>query len=160
MIRFHNPEEQRKGAQLVLRSLSHIPAIQNALAQIEREMPLDQISQQLHTSLGRWLDEQQEVSERLKHELHQEREQRQWYEKHLQRLREDPVQNQLEAEREAHTATKQQLQDVESALSRNKQLFTHARSTIQELQDEIAELNRLVASQHLKLQELTGIEPE
>lgn len=160
MIRFHNPEEQRKGAQLVLRSLSHIPAIQTALAQIEREMPLDQVSQQLHTSLGRWLDEQQEVSERLKHELHQEREQHQWYEKHLQRLREDPVQNQLKAEREAHAATTERLQEVESILSRNEQALAHERRTIRQLQDEIAELNRLIARQHLKLQELTGIEPE
>lgn len=160
MIRFHNPEEQRKGAQLVLRSLNHIPAIQTALGEIEHEVPIEQVSAGLSKSLGKWLDEQQEVSERLKHELHQEREQRQWYEKHLQRLQEHPLLKQLEAEREAHAATAQRLQDVESALSRNKQLFTHARSTIQELQDEIAELNRLVASQHLKLQELTGIEPE
>lgn len=160
MIRFHNPEEQRKGAQLVLRSLRGIPAIQNALTQIEREMPLDQVSQQLHTSLEHWLQEQHEKSERLENDLRRERMSLDSYKNLFQELKDNPLLKQLEAEREAHAATKQQLQDVESALSRNKQLFTHARSTIQELQDEIAELNRLVASQHLKLQELTCIEPE
>jgi len=160
MIRFNSPSEQRKGAQIVLHSLEHIPAIREAIAQVEREVPLEQVSASLRISLERWLDEQNETSEQLKRELHQEREQRQWHEKHLQRLKEHPVQNQLKAEREAHASTTQRLQDAESALTRNKQLFAHARSTIQELHDEIAELNRLIARQHLKLQELTGAEPE
>ncbi len=164
MIRFLNPAEQRKGAQTILRSLEHIPAIHEALIQIEREAPLEQISTSLRTSLEKWLEEQSATSERLKLDLHHEQDQRQWYEKHFQRLQEDPLQNQLKAAQEGQTSSAQRLADAESALARSEETLKrerrgHARE-VQHLQAEIAELNRLIAKQHLKLQELTGAEPE
>jgi DNA repair exonuclease SbcCD ATPase subunit len=163
-IRFHNPEEQRKGAQTVLRSLDKIPAIQTALAEIKRGAPLEQVSVRLHASLEIWLQEQQETAQRLENDLRHERTVLGSYKQLFQELKDNPLQKQLQAEIEAHGISTQRLQEAESALSRNEQTLARERrehaAELRQLQAEIAELNRLVAKQHLKLQELTGLEPE
>lgn len=163
-IRFHNPEEQRKGAQLVLRSLSHIPAIQTALREIARELPIEQVSLRLGASLEKWLQEQQAARQRLEDDLRHERMVLDGYKNLFQELKDNPLLKQLEAEREAHAATTRRMQDAESALSRTEETLDRERrdhaAEIHQVQAEIAELNRLIAKQHLKLQELTGAEPE
>lgn len=162
MIFFNAFSEQRKGAQCVLLSLGNIPAIQNALMQIERDVPLEQVSQQLRNSLEHWIQEQRKKGDALENELRHERMDLDGYKNLFEELKKNPLQCQLEAEREAHASTSQRVQDYQSALSQIQEALKREQderaNEVHQLRAELAELNRLVAKQHIKLQELTGID--
>jgi SMC interacting uncharacterized protein involved in chromosome segregation len=164
LIRFTSPSEQRRGAQLVLQYLGDIPAVQTALAQIEGEARLDDVSRALRENLLAWFGELREHARQLEDDLRYEKDMRQRYEEYVERQTKHPLADQLRVEGDAHASTAQKLHESESALSRTEETLDRERRAhaieIHQLQIEIAELNRLVAKQHLKLQELTGIEPE
>ncbi|HRQ25193.1 MAG TPA: hypothetical protein PLF42_17325, partial [Anaerolineales bacterium] len=72
--------------------------MQTALAQIEREARLDDVSRALRENLLAWFGELREHARQLEHDLRYEKDMRQRYEEYVERQTKHPLMNQLRAE--------------------------------------------------------------
>ena len=153
-------DQQYEGARTILEQLDDLPPVQTALQQIEREVSLLQIAKTLRQSLLPFYQQQDQRIWQLQLELRLQTEARQRLEEQVQSWYHDPLQKQVSAAKAAaercsrsQQATEKSLRVTEEILERER--LTHAQK-VHSLNEEIVGLNRLVASQHKRLEDLTG----
>ena len=152
--------QQFEGARIVLRELADLSPVQTALQQIEREEPLSEIAKTLRQNLIPFYQKQDQLIQQLQLDLRRQNETCKRLEAQAQAWILDPLQRQITAANKAaeesarsRKVTEKTLQSTEEILERERR--THAQ-IVQSLNDEIKALNRLVASQHKRLEDLTG----
>ncbi len=153
-------DKQFEGARIVLRQLEDLSPVQTALQQIEGEVPLSEIAKTLRQNLLPFYQKQDQLIQQLQLDLRRQNETCKRLEEQAKEWILDPLQRQITAankaaEQSAHSQeeTEKSLQSIEKILERERR--THVQ-IVQSLNDEIKALNRLVAFQHKRLEDLTG----
>lgn len=153
-------EQQLEGARIVLQELGDLSPVQIALQQIEREMPLSQIARILRQNLLPFYQQQDVRIQQLQLDLRLQTQERQRLEEQAERWYLDPLQKQITAAKKTAAQSSRSQQLIEKSLQTTEDTLESERRThaqqVQSLNDEIAALNRLVASQHKRLEDLTG----
>jgi hypothetical protein len=155
-------DQQFEGARIVLRELADLSPVQTALQQIEREIPLSQVANTLRENLLPFYQQQDQRIQQLQLQLRLQTEERQRLENQLESWYLNPLQDQITAAKQAAEQSSCSQQKAEESLLSIKKILereqpTHAQ-IVQSLNNEIKALNRLVASQHKRLEDLTGFD--
>lgn len=152
--------QQYEGARIVLQQLDDLPPVQTALQQISREAPLSQIAKTLRQNLIRYFQQQDERIQQLELGLRLQTEARQRLEEQVEGWYQDPLQKQISAAKAAAEQSSRSQQEIEKSLRVTEEVLERERQThaqkVYSLNDEIVALNRLVASQYKRLEDLTG----
>lgn len=153
-------DQQYEGAQIVLHELDDLSPVQTALQQIEREVPLSQIASTLRQNLLPFYQQQDGRIQQLELALRLQTEARQRLEGQVESWYHDPLQKQVSAAKAAAEQSSRSQQVTEKSLRVTAEILERERRThaqkVHSLNDEIVALNRLVASQHKRLEDLTG----
>lgn len=153
-------DQQLEGARIVLQELGDLSPVQIALQQIEREMPLSQIARTLRQNLLPFYQQQDVRIQQLQLDLRLQTQERQRLEEQAERWYLDPLQKQVTAAKKAEVQSSRSQQLIEKSLRTTEETLERERWThsqqVHSLNDEIAALNRLIASQHKRLEDLTG----
>ena len=153
-------EVERSGVQKFLQAMQPIPPVQIALRLFQNVALLSDIAATLSAELVETFDQQNQQIAKLHREVLHKAGLCEDYQKRIQEWRQDPLQEQLERAEQALT------QKSFEALSAHTELFLEQRKferdridlaqEVQELRGQVAELNRLVAKQHVQLSNLIG----
>jgi chromosome segregation ATPase len=157
-VRITVPDIERRGAIALLSACWQFMPAQAAVQLLESGQSPTAAGQALSHSLARQAEHIQHLAE----ELAREKSQRELLEAQAERWYADPLQRQIIDAQHALDETNAQLQEAQARLQAAQEVLecerqAHARE-VRQLQAQIHELNRLVASQHKRLEELTGSE--
>ena len=153
-------DQQFEGARIVLRELADLSPVQTALQQIEREVPLSEIAKTLRQNLLPFYQKQEQLLQQLQLDLRRQNETCKRLESQAQAWILDPLQRQITAANKAAEQSARSKKETEKTLQSTEEILERERRThaqiVYSLNDEIKALNRLVASQHKRLEDLTG----
>ncbi len=153
-------DQQLEGARIVLRELEDLFPVQTALQQIEREVPLSEIAKSLRQNLLPFYQKQDQLIQQLQLDLRRQNETCKRFEEQAKEWILDPLQRQITAANKAAEQSACSQEETEKSLQSTVKILERERRThmqiVQSLNDEIKALNRLVASQHKRLEDLTG----
>ena len=155
-VRITVPDIERRGAIALLSTCGQFMPAQAAVQLLESGQSPTAAGQALLHSLA----QQAEHIQRLAEELAREKSQRELLEAQAERWYADPLQRQVSDAQHALGETNAQLQETQASLQTAQETLewerqVHARE-VRQLQAQIHELNRLVASQYKRLEELIG----
>jgi len=152
--------QQFEGARIVLRELADLSPVHTALQQIEQEVPLSEIAKTLRQNLIPFYQKQDQLIQQLQLDLRRQNETCKRLEAQAQAWILDPLQRQITAANKAAEQSARSKKETEKTLQSTEEILERERRThtqiVQSLNDEIKALNRLVASQHKRLEDLTG----
>ncbi len=159
---FLKPESavERSGVQKFLQAMQPIPPVQVALRKFQGGALLSDIASTLSAELVETFDQQNQQIAKLHREVLHKVGLCEDYQKRIQEWRRDPLQERQERAEQALTEKSVEALSIHTELLLEQRKFERERKAltqeVQELRGQVAELNRLVAKQHVQLSNLIG----
>jgi archaellum component FlaC len=153
-------EVERSGVQKFLQAMQPIPPVQIALRLFQNGALLSDIAATLSAELVETFDQQNQQIAKLHREVLHKAGLCEDYQKRIQELQQDPLLERLERAELALTEKSVEALSAHTELFLEQRKFERERKAheleVQELRGQVAELNRLVAKQHVQLSNLIG----
>jgi|GEM_PF-4708027 hypothetical protein len=153
-------EVERSGVQKFLQAMQPIPPVQIALRLFQNGALLSDIAATLSAELVETFDQQNQQIAKLHREVLHKASLCEDYQKRIQELQQDPLLERLERAELALTEKSVEALSAHTELFLEQRKFERERKAheleVQELRGQVAELNRLVAKQHVQLSNLIG----
>ncbi len=158
---FLKPEEsERSGVQKFLQAMQSIPPVQIALRHLQGGALLSDIGATLSAELVETFDQQNQQIIQLQREVSHKISLYEDNQKRIQEWQQDPLFERLERAEQALTEKSIEALSAHTELFLEQRKFERERKAqlqeVQELREQVAELNRLVAKQHVQLSNLIG----
>jgi hypothetical protein len=153
-------EVERGGVQKFLQAMQPIPPVQVALRKFQGGTLLSDIAATLSAELVETFDQQKQQIAQLQREVLHKAGLCEDYQKRIQEWQQDPLLERLEKAELELTEKSAEALSIRTELLLEQRKFERERKAheleVQELRGQVAELNRLVAKQHVQLSNLIG----